>query len=110
MRELFEIFPKILLFNFLVIIWSKSVKLSFLMCQGQTEKISCLSPGKIDTFPNLALLFHLSLPKIWHSYPFINFFFEKYTNRAVTTQSFILTLDIVVSRKHLKIHKHFYSY
>ena len=52
---------------------------------------SCVSLGKMTNFLHLALFFHLPLPRIWHSHPLYNYFFEKYKNRAIITQSFILT-------------------
>ena len=61
------------------------------MCQGQPGKIPCLSPEKMTIFSPLALLFHLSLPKIWHTHPLRNYFFEKYKNRTIITQRVILT-------------------
>ena len=77
MRELFEICPKIQFFNFFgaflalrgVNSVGKGVKCCVLMCQGQPGKLPCLSPDKMIILPHLALFFHLSLPKIWHSHP-----------------------------------------
>ena len=72
MRELFEICPKIQCFNFFGAFWAlggvnligEGVKYCVRKCQGQPEKIPCLSPEKATIFPHLALFFHLSLPKI----------------------------------------------
>ena len=65
MRELFEICPKIQLFStFLVLfeiggegegIWSERCKIKCSDVSGTTWRIPCLSPGKMTTFPSLAL-------------------------------------------------------
>ena len=44
------------------------VKRGLLFFHGKTGKIASDFPMKNDSFPVLALLFHLSLPKIWHSH------------------------------------------
>ena len=68
MRELFEICPKIQFFNFSgalrgVKLAGKDVKWCVLICQGQSGKISCLSPEKMTIFLHLALFFYLSPQK-----------------------------------------------
>ena len=40
-------------------------------------------PGKMTGFPVLTLLFHLCLPKIWHSHLHKNYIFEMRNNRAI---------------------------
>ena len=47
------------------------------MFEGQIGEIAPLSPGKLGLFLILALFFHPSLPKIGHSHPVKNYFFNK---------------------------------
>ena len=56
------------------------------MFQGQIGKIIPQIPEKLDNFSVLALFFHLSLPKIWLTYPNKNYIFETIKDRAIISQ------------------------
>ena len=56
---------------------------------GTTWKNPLPNPWVNDHFSVFSPIFHLSLPNIWHSYPFLKYFFEMYENRAIITQNFI---------------------
>ena len=49
----------------------KDVEADALMCQGQTGKISRVSPDKMTIFPHLALFSCLSLPNIYFEITFL---------------------------------------
>ena len=102
MRELFEICPKIQFFNFfgafVVNLVGKAVKALGGECKivcsyvsGQPGKIPCLSPEKMTIFPHLALFPTCSSQKSGTPTDFKITFFEKYKNRTIITQRFILT-------------------
>ena len=57
------------------------VKGGLLSFKGKIETIAPDFPGKITVFSVLTLLFHLSLSKIWLSYPNKNYIFEMSNNR-----------------------------
>ena len=59
------------------------VKRWLLTFQGKIETIVHDFPGKRRDFPVLALLFHLSLPNIWHSHPYKIYTFGLNNNRAI---------------------------
>ena len=47
-------------------------------------------PGKLDSFPVLALFFHLSLSRILLTNPNKNYIRETIKNRAIISQSFAI--------------------
>ena len=59
------------------------VKGGHLSFQGKIGTIFPAIPGKNDSCPVLALLFHSSLPKIWLSHLNKNYIFEISNNRAI---------------------------
>ena len=59
------------------------VKQGLLFFQPKIRAIVPFFPGKMTVFPALTLLFHLSFPKIWLSYPYKNYMFEMSNNRAI---------------------------
>ena len=66
------------------------VKGGLLSFQGKIETIAPDFPGKMTVFLVLTLLFHLSLPKIWLSFPNKNYVLEISINRAIRWKAFIM--------------------
>ena len=66
------------------------VKGRLLSLQGKIGTIVSDFPGKMTFFPVLTLLFNLSLPKIWLSYPHKKYIFEMSNNTAIRKKSFIM--------------------
>ena len=59
------------------------VKGKLLSFQGKIGTIAPDFRGKMTVFPSFGPIFHLSLPKIWHSRPHKNHICEMSNNRAI---------------------------